>query len=805
MVDEVNEVIIPVEGMTCAACALRIERKLSKSDGVQSATVNYATEEAIVHSSLGGASLRDVVSTIEKTGYGVRKALAETRLVGPNALENARNLVDKLLRTNGILDAQLKSEGIEVEVAVQYITQIVSGGELSRLFREFGSSAAKEEEALDPHEDSKARLKITKRRFWVALALSVPLAVLAMSHGLIHIPNDHLVQFLLATPVVFYSGRPFFSGAWTSLKHGAADMNTLVALGVASAYFYSTGSTFFPSWFQSPGSDMPEVYFEAAALIVTLILFGRLLEERAKGKTGQAIAALMALKPTTVTQVTKEGDQTIGASDVELGMWVRVRPGEQVPVDGRVKEGSSTVDESMLTGESIPALKREGDRVSTGTQNTTGSIIVEVTRTGKDTVLSQIIDLVRRSAASKAPIQDLADRISAIFVPTVLILAIATGIVWLFYGPEPATTNALLRFVSVLIIACPCALGLATPTAIVVGTGKAAKLGILVRNAEALQRSNKIKIVAVDKTGTLTEGRPQVVHISTNGSFSATEVLAYAASVEVHSEHPLGRSVLKEAKDRKVDWAPSQDFYSETGKGAGAVVDGKEVLVGSHSFLTQKDIKVEEPNIHEEATSVFHVAFDGECIGSIQVGDKIRETTQTVIRDLNEMGIEVVMLTGDSLLAAERVANILGIKQYYAGLLPGEKVDAIKKLQDDDSCVAMVGDGINDAPALTQADVGLAVRSGSDIAMESADITLMTSDLKLVASAILLSRQTMTTIKQNLFFAFVYNIICIPIAAGVLFPVFGIVLSPILASAAMALSSVSVVSNSLRLKTSGSF
>ncbi|NQV73154.1 cadmium-translocating P-type ATPase [bacterium] len=804
MADEVNEVIIPVEGMTCAACALRIERKLSKSDGVKSATVSYASEEAIVHSGLGGASLRDVVSTIEKTGYGVRKAIAETRVAGPNALVSAQELVDKLLRTNGILDAQLKSEGSEVEVVVQYITQIVSGGELARLFREFGSSASQDEGVIDPHEDSKKRLKVTKRRFWIALALSVPLAILAMSHGLIHIPYEHFVQFVLATPVVFYSGWPFFSGAWTSLKHGAADMNTLVALGVASAYTYSTGSTFFPTWFQSPGSDMPEVYFEAAALIVTLILFGRLLEERAKGKTGQAIASLMALKPTTVTQVTKAGDQTIGASDVELGMWVRVRPGEQVPVDGRVKEGSSAVDESMLTGESIPAIKQEGDRVSTGTQNTTGSIVVEVTRTGKDTVLNQIIDLVRRSAASKAPIQDLADRISAIFVPTVLVIAIATGLVWLVYGPDPVTTNALLRFVSVLIIACPCALGLATPTAIVVGTGKAAKLGILVRNAEALQRANKIKIVAVDKTGTLTEGKPQVVHVSINGSFSADEVLAYASSVEVHSEHPLGRAVLKEAKDQAVDWAPSQEFYSETGKGAGGFVDGKEVLVGSNSFLTEKGIQVEEPDIHEEATSVFHVAFDGECIGSIQVGDKIRESTQSAILDLNEMEIEVVMLTGDSLVAAERVANILGIKKYFAGLLPGEKVDAIKKLQENDSCVAMVGDGINDAPALTQSDVGLAVRSGSDIAMESADITLMTSDLKLVASAILLSRQTMTTIKQNLFFAFVYNIICIPIAAGVLFPVFGIVLSPILASAAMALSSVSVVTNSLRLKNSGS-
>ncbi|MDA1027985.1 MAG: heavy metal translocating P-type ATPase [Bacteroidetes bacterium] len=795
-----TELAIPIEGMTCVACALRIERKLQKVEGVSSATVSYTTEEAIVEADLTTLTAADLIRVIERTGYGVRKSVAETRLSGSDAEEKAASLSAKLLTTNGIVDVESVSAGGEVNLTVTYVSGMISGTDLQKLLEEFSDSKLELAASDRSDEGPTDRYRKTRRQFIFATVLGLPLAVLAMSHGYFHVPNEHLIQLLLATPVVLYSGRPFFVGAWKALRHGATDMNSLVALGVGSAYGYSLASVLFPDVIQPFSNGMPEVYFEAAALIVALILLGRLLEERAKGKTGEAIRALIKLQPDTVTVVDKESEYSLEASKVVLGMLVRVRPGERIPVDGRVVTGSSDVDESMLSGEPLPVKKESGSRVSSGTMNTTGGLIVEVTRVGNDTILNQIIALVRRSAASKAPIQNLADRISAVFVPVVLVLALVSGLIWFIVGPEPALNYALVRFVTVLIIACPCALGLATPTAIVVATGKAAKKGILIKNAEALQKAGLVDVLCLDKTGTITRGKPEVTSVIAAVGSSVAEVLATAASVEMHSEHPLALAVVVKAKDEAIIVKPASDFIAVVGKGASGILAGQPVLVGSVAYLTEGGILVPETSFEGAATSVFYVAKNGQYLGAIQVGDALRSTSITAIQGLQKSGIRVVMLTGDSKEAASKIASQVGISEYHAGLLPADKVRIISELQKSGAKVAMVGDGINDAPALAHAYVGFAVRSGSDIAIESADVTLMSSDLSLIADAIRLSHKTMRTIKQNLFFAFVYNVICIPVAAGALFPFFGIVLSPIMASAAMALSSVSVVSNSLRLK-----
>lgn len=795
-----SDVAVPVEGMTCTACALRIERKLTKEDGISSAVVNYATEQAVVHVENEDVSLSDIVGVIEKTGYGVKKARAETRITGDAAEQRSRALYDRLLTTNGILEVSTEHSAEAVEISLTYIPGMISGRALESVLSEFKADTVTipgDEEA----ENSRAlRYRVLKRQFGFALVLSIPLAILAMSHGYLNIAGDHWIQFLLATPVVLYSGAPFFSRAWSALRHGAADMNTLVALGVGAAYGYSTSAILYPAFFTQSGNTMPDVYFEAAALIVTLILLGRLLEERAKGKTGSAVRSLLNLQPNTVRVLDGSEEIEMDSGSVVLGMLVRVRPGERIPVDGRVVEGESPVDESMLTGEPIPVLKESDSRVASGTINTTGSLLIEVTRTGSDTLLSQIVELVRQSASSKAPIQHLADRIASIFVPVVMTISLITAAVWFFYGPEPIFSNALLRFVSVLIIACPCALGLATPTAIVVGTGKAAARGILMKNAEAIQRSEKISVIAVDKTGTLTEGRPTVVLVEATENESIADVLVLAAAVEDHSEHPLARAVVSDARRQNLELKVATEFDSETGRGAQALVDSELILVGNALYLESQGVNVSTCELSPEATTVFYVARNREMIGAIHVGDPLRKTSKNAIRILQGDGIEVVMLTGDDPEAAARIAEEVGITRIRAGLLPADKVAVIRELQTQGEVVAMVGDGINDAPALAQSDVGIAVRSGSDIAMESADITLMTNDLQILGTAIALSRQTMRTIRQNLFFAFVYNVVCIPVAAGLLYPVFGILLSPVLASAAMALSSVSVVTNSLRLK-----
>ena len=795
-----NDISIPVEGMTCAACALRIERKLNKTDGVEEAAVNYATEEAIIRVDSSRTSFSDLVSVIQKTGYGVKLSLAETHLSGVNASQRGDELQALLEQTNGVVHVD-KSDSVDgTTVALTYVQSVLPGSKVASIFTTFSPDTSSSLTQEETPVSGLIKWNSTTFQLGLAVVFSIPLAIIAMSHGLIHVPNSGLVQFFLALPVVVISGRPFFSGAWNALKHGATDMNTLISLGVLAAFGYSVGAVFFPTVFIQQQGEMPEVYFEAAALIITLILLGRFLEERAKKKTGAAIRVLLDLQPNTVSAVINGQDVQKDISEVEIGMNVRIRPGERIPVDALILEGSSYVDESMLTGENAPVLKAVGERTAAGTINGNGSLLVEIIRTGKDTILNQIIELVKKSASSKAPIQKLADRISAVFVPAVIALAVITAIMWMLLGPEPVLNHALLRFVSVIIIACPCALGLATPTAIVVGMGRAARMGILIKNAEALQRANDIDVVALDKTGTITTGTPKVSGVYPASPWTAEELIQRAAAVETHSEHPLGKAIVAEATSSGQTVAASSSFSVETGKGVQGTVGSSLVSVGSAVFLKELGVEIEKVDLPADASSQFFVSIDGVYAGRIAVGDSIRpEAAHTVKRLLGE-GIRVVMLTGDTEESAQRIARQIGIEEVHAGLLPAGKVNILKDLQGKGNRVAMIGDGINDAPVLAAADIGFAVRSGSDIAIETADVTLMSNDLSLVFSAFHLSRRTMKTIRQNLFFAFIYNVICIPIAAGLLYPVWGFLLSPILASAAMALSSVSVVTNSLRLK-----
>ena len=664
------------------------------------------------------------------------------------------------------------------------------------------------------NEESNPELRDMTLRFQVGATLALPVFVLAMAHlapGFAHVGNAPLsrwVQFLLSTPVVWWAGWPFFVRGARSLRTGHWNMFTLIALGVGAAWFYSTTAFLLPGIFPEAMRmhGMVEVYFEAAAVIVVLVLLGQMLELRARAQTSSAITALLNLAPATAIRVTDQGETEVPLTEIEAGDRLRVRPGGKVPVDGVIEEGSSSVDESMITGESFPVEKKAGDPTTGGTINATGSFIMRADKVGADSLLSRIVQMVAGAQRSRAPIQGLADKVAGIFVPAVAAVAAMTFLIWYFFGPEPRLAYALVSAVAVLIIACPCALGLATPMSIMVGVGRGAQAGVLFKNAEALEQLGRVSWLVLDKTGTLTEGKPRLMEVWPTPASNETILLQLAASVERASEHPLATAIVRGAEERRVDLRPVSDFRSVTGGGIAGVVDGKTIAVGKMKFLAAEGISVDAAfegraaALQTEGKTVLFVAIDKGLAGLLAVADPIKESSRDAVSHLHQLGVKLVMATGDNRRTAKAVARQLGLDRFEAEVEPADKIDRVNALKRQGAVVAMAGDGINDAPALAAADVGIAMGTGTDVAMESASVTLVSGDLRGIAKAIRLSRATMANIRQNLFFAFAYNLLGIPIAAGVLYPFFGVVLSPMIAGAAMSLSSVSVITNSLRLR-----
>ncbi len=641
-------------------------------------------------------------------------------------------------------------------------------------------------------EEDQTEYRAMQRRFWIGAALTVPVVILAM--GLIvPEPWSRWLQWLFSTPVVLGAGWPFFERAWSSVVNRSLNMFTLIALGVSAAYGYSTAALFWP------GEHV--VYFEAAAVITVLVLLGQVLELKAHSQTSQALKTLLQRGAKTAHRLVNGQEQEISIEEVKVGDFLRVKPGEKIPVDGEILEGASAVDESMITGESLPVEKKAKDAVIGSTINQTGSFRMVAKKVGRETLFARIVQMVAEAQRSKAPIQRLADQVSGYFVPLVLLIALATFIGWAFFGPEPRFAYGIVNAVAVLIIACPCALGLATPMSIMVGVGKGAEMGVLIKDASALEQLEKVDTVLVDKTGTLTVGKPKMAALSTARGFAEQDLLRYAAAVEQQSEHPFAHVIVAGAEERGIEVPNVEQFQSVTGEGVQGIVEGKQVLVGRMPFLEANGVKgLEGLQKAEAEQTVLLVAIDKQAVGGIAVADPIKATTAQAIEALHKMGIQVIMVTGDREITAQAIAKKLHLDGVNAGVNPQEKHRIVKRLKEQGRIVAMAGDGINDAPALAAADVGIAMGTGTDVAMESAGVTLVKGDLQGIAKAIALSRATMRNIRQNLFFAFVYNIVGIPIAAGVLYPALGLLLNPMLASAAMALSSLSVIANALRLK-----
>jgi len=725
--------------MSCAACVRRVENALNDVPGVLNSTVNLTSERATVTVVPGSTDSEKLKLVVEDSGYEAEAVQEETKDWEKSSREkHYRQLFHKLV-------------------------------------------------------------------FSVIFTVTILLASFSEMFSFLNvIPKNSLwlILFVLTTPVLIYAGKQFYVGAWKALKHRTTDMNTLIAIGTSAAFLYSLVATFFSNVLPE---NMRHVYYDTTAVIITLILFGRLLEAKAKGKTSEAIKKLMGLQPKTARVVREEIEIDIPIDQVQVGDLVIVRPGERIPVDGQVMSGNSVIDESMLTGESVPIQKVVGDEVFGATMNKTGSFQFRATKVGKATALAQIIKLVQDAQGTKAPIQRMADFVASIFVPVVIVMAVVSFLVWLVFGPQPSLIFALITFVTVLIIACPCALGLATPTSIMVGTGKGAENGILIKSAEALETAHKIDTIILDKTGTITLGKPTVTDIIPLNGFDKDDILSMAASVEQSSEHPLADAIVNSARGKKLKILKTENFNALPGNGVEAWVNGTSIFLGSVKLMQNRGIDARILEHHtirlsNEGKTPVIVAFDNKAAGLIAVADPIKKDSKTAIQQLQGMGLEIVMISGDNRRTAEAIARKINITHVLAEVMPQNKADQIKKLQQQGKVVAMVGDGINDAPALAQADVGIAMGTGTDIAMEAGDITLIKGSLASVVTAIQLSKATMRNIKQNLFGSFIYNTLGIPIAAGVLYPFLGILLNPIFAAAAMAASSVTVVSNALRLR-----
>jgi Cu+-exporting ATPase len=801
---------LPITGMSCASCALKIEKGLGNVEGVSKATVNFAAEKATVFFHPAQTDISHLIDKVKDLGYGAKAEKVLLPIQGMTCASCVSKVEKALASVKGVIHVNVNFA--TERASVEYIPEEVTIRDLKDVVQEAGYQVleVKEEDIVEKEKlVREAELTRLKWKFITGAILLVPILILMYGASLLERVGlskeaNFFIQFILATPVQFWVGWQFYVGFLKATKHKTSDMNTLIAVGTSAAYLYSLMATFLPHLFMVKGV-MIDVYFDTSAAIIVLILLGRLLEARAKGRTSEAIKKLIGLQPKTARVIRKGSEIDIPVGEVALGDLIVVRPGEKIPTDGILREGYSSLDESMVTGESLPVEKKVGDSVIGATINKTGTFKFEATKVGKDTVLSQIVRLVQEAQGSKPPIARMVDVVAGYFVPIVILIAIATLIIWYFFGPPPSLTYAFLNFVAVLIIACPCALGLATPTSIMVGTGKGAENGILIRGAEALETAHQLDTIVLDKTGTLTRGEPSVTDIVESERFTKKDILTLAASAEKGSEHPLGEAIVNKAKEEGLDLFDARDFHAITGYGIEATIDSKNILLGNLRLMEERKVVLnglseKAEHLSNEGKTTMFLAVEGEATGIIAVADTLKENSKEAVRVLHRMGLEVVMLTGDNQRTAKAIADQIGIDRVLAEVLPEMKAEEVKRLQAEGKKVGMVGDGINDAPALAQADVGIAIGTGTDVAMESSDITLIGGDLRGIVTAIALSKATIKNIKQNLFWAFAYNTILIPVAAGVLFPFFGILLNPIFAAGAMAFSSVTVVSNALRLR-----